>query len=897
MDILVVGLSLGRASLGELEALRSAVALDRVEGALLALEDVREVVRLTTCHRVEFALGVALRRTAVEPNPSTRLQSLLEKAVAELDRVLVSAAVPGSLPIDGAPPREGRARPSLDRVPSVETGTPELATNELSRESHERASSIYGFVGAQAFRHLLRVSLGMESPILGETEILGQLRAAYAASVEARTAGPITSGVFHRLFRAARRIRAHAQLDASAPSWSEHAAGAIVQGSRLRAGGSVRVIGSGSLARSISLSLRARGLVVIPAESGGPGHPLRPGHRDGVAESRRFDARSPKKSPIGRLGSAGLPGSPSDPSPSRETSSYPAKESWVGRGPSDTGRRRPDDPACGSEPGEPLVIITASGRGRLIGVEDLREAGIAASTGSKARAARTEPSGPRIDHRREATIHVWDFGMPRNVDPAAGTLPGVTLRTLEDLAARGSALSSQRGRSLAAAMNEVEIEVAEYERWRHERGLGSTLIRMGRLLELGVAGARAQDAHRESGPGIEPDGRSIDEGFRRRLLKAFTEIAGEAGDELEASTRLTLFERALERTAPRETSSRPKKPFLGSERSSQAKVGRSDPYVRIRPEWTSQPPATSEALKSSSSHSRAPLSSPRGRVSLVGAGPGHAGLLTLAAVDRLQQADVVYHDALVTADVLRFCREGARLVTVGKRRGSVTMPQSEIERAMMHDALDGLAVVRLKGGDPFVFGRGGEEALAMAEAGVPFEVIPGVTSGIAAPAAAGIPLTHRGLSGSAAFLTVHDLSQGPTGERAAERLRHLARGADTLVLFMGGAELARARAALIEAGLPPETPAALIENGTTASQRVVTGCVDTLDSLLDEHMSGPVLIVIGRTVALSEVLSRGFDVMTATPGPAPASVSHTTIRSLPRRPLRRKPAATDRRAG
>src|SRR5262249_40124912 len=159
-------------------------------------------------------------------------------------------------------------------------------------------------------------------------------------------------------------------------------------------------------------------------------------------------------------------------------------------------------------------------------------------------------------------------------------------------------------------------------------------------------------------------------------------------------------------------------------------------------------------------------------------------LLTLEGARRLAEADVVYHDALAREEVLAHCRLGARLVPVGKRRGRASASQTEIEEALVRDARAGLSVVRLKGGDPFVFGRGGEEGLALRRAGVPFEVVPGVSSGIAAPALAGIPLTYRGLASSAAFVTAHDLSDGTEGEERRARLTHLARGADTLVVFM-----------------------------------------------------------------------------------------------------------------
>ena len=273
---------------------------------------------------------------------------------------------------------------------------------------------------------------------------------------------------------------------------------------------------------------------------------------------------------------------------------------------------------------------------------------------------------------------------------------------------------------------------------------------------------------------------------------------------------------------------------------------------------TESPRNASHAARTvrSQAGSAAPRPGRRGVVSLVGAGPGDAGLLTLKAAERLREADVVYHDALIAPGILALCRRGAKLVPVGKRRGAASAAQDEIEAALVRDARAGMAVVRLKGGDPFVFGRGGEEALALARAGVEFEVVPGVSSGVAAPASAGIPLTHRGLSSSAAFVTAHDLAPGERGDAVRSRLAHLARGADTLVLFMAGAELARARAALVGAGLSAETPAARIESGTLPEQRVTIGALGQLETLAAGAGAGegPVLVVVGKTVGLAHEL-------------------------------------------
>ena len=267
---------------------------------------------------------------------------------------------------------------------------------------------------------------------------------------------------------------------------------------------------------------------------------------------------------------------------------------------------------------------------------------------------------------------------------------------------------------------------------------------------------------------------------------------------------------------------------------------------------------------------------PAGSVCLVGAGPGDPGLLTLRAAARLGAADVVYHDALVGDGVLALCRPGARLVPVGKRRGAPSWSQDAIEAALVSEARAGWRVVRLKGGDPLVFGRGGEEALTLLRAGVACEIVPGLSSGTAVPAAAGIPLTHRGLSSSAAFVTAHDLEPGRAGVAARRRIAALARAADTLVLFMGGAHLERLRRVLLGAGLAPSTPAAIVENGTRPDQRVRRGALSGLAALGDGHGAGPLLVVVGRTAALAAALEHlaapagsaapGADAAHATPG-------------------------------
>jgi uroporphyrin-III C-methyltransferase len=253
-----------------------------------------------------------------------------------------------------------------------------------------------------------------------------------------------------------------------------------------------------------------------------------------------------------------------------------------------------------------------------------------------------------------------------------------------------------------------------------------------------------------------------------------------------------------------------------------------------------------------------------GSVSLVGAGPGDPELLTVAAVARLAAADVVYYDALVGPDVLAHARPGARLVPVGKRRGAAILGQEAIVAALVRDVRAGLVVVRLKGGDPFVFGRGGEEALALLRAGIRAEVVPGVSAGVAVPAAAGIPLTHRGVSSSAAFVTAHDLGDAPSGRALRRAIGRLARAAETLVVFMGGAHLDRLREVLIAAGVPPAMPAAVIESGTLPEERIRRGIVADLPGLGAED-AGPVLVVVGPTVALAEALAPAADARATAP--------------------------------
>ncbi len=235
---------------------------------------------------------------------------------------------------------------------------------------------------------------------------------------------------------------------------------------------------------------------------------------------------------------------------------------------------------------------------------------------------------------------------------------------------------------------------------------------------------------------------------------------------------------------------------------------------------------------------------------LVGSGPGDPGLFTLKGARCLEKADAVVYDRLAPESLLRYARPEAERVYVGKKPGAPSMSQEEINGLLVELGRAGKTVVRLKGGDPYIFGRGGEEALALIEAGLPFEVVPGVTSGVAAPAYAGIPVTHRGLSTSVAFITGHE---DPTKGRQDVDWDRLANAADTLVLYMGVGRLAGISAALTAAGRDPETPAACIRWGTVAEQRTVTGTLgDIADRVSEANLKPPAITVVGDVVSLRE---------------------------------------------
>ena len=261
----------------------------------------------------------------------------------------------------------------------------------------------------------------------------------------------------------------------------------------------------------------------------------------------------------------------------------------------------------------------------------------------------------------------------------------------------------------------------------------------------------------------------------------------------------------------------------------------------------------------------------RGFVSLVGAGPGDPELLTLRAVERLRAANVVFYDALVDRAVLQHAPQ-ARWAYVGKRAGRHSIAQGTIERLMIRRARRGERVVRLKSGDPFVFGRGGEEALALAEAGIPWEVVPGVSAALAGPALSGIPVTHRGLS--TAFVVV----SGHAESAWAPVLGSLEPGAATVVVLMGLATRAATSALLLARGWAPETPAAVLLSASTSDAHSWRGTLATLATcpLPPLHPDAPGMLVVGATVAVADLLERAA---TAAAAPVPRPRPRRTMKA------------------
>jgi uroporphyrinogen III methyltransferase / synthase len=247
------------------------------------------------------------------------------------------------------------------------------------------------------------------------------------------------------------------------------------------------------------------------------------------------------------------------------------------------------------------------------------------------------------------------------------------------------------------------------------------------------------------------------------------------------------------------------------------------------------------------------VSARTGVVYLVGAGPGDPGLMTARSLELIASADAIFHDRLIPPGALDGAREDAELVYVGKAPGKPSVPQEEIAERLVETARAGKSVVRLKGGDPFVFGRGGEEGEALRAAGVEFEVVPGVTAGVAASAYAGIPVTHRDDASAVAFVTGHE---DPEKDETALEWEALARFPGTLVFYMGVKRLSENAAALIDAGRSPDEPAAAVERGTMEGQRTVVATLATLaEAVAREEIGAPALIVVGAVVERREQLA------------------------------------------
>jgi uroporphyrinogen III methyltransferase/synthase len=241
-----------------------------------------------------------------------------------------------------------------------------------------------------------------------------------------------------------------------------------------------------------------------------------------------------------------------------------------------------------------------------------------------------------------------------------------------------------------------------------------------------------------------------------------------------------------------------------------------------------------------------------GKVYLVGAGPGDPALLTLKARDLIAEADCVIYDYLVNPKILEHAGPQTELIYVGKRGFEGSWTQAEINRLLLAKAEEHQLVVRLKGGDPFIFGRGGEEALALAEAGVEWEVVPGVTAGSSVAAYAGIPITHRGLSSSVTFVTGHE---DPSKPESSLRWRHLAQGVDTLVFFMGLSNISEISRQLVAHGRAADTPAAVVRWGTYHHQETYVSTLGEIAGVVErKRIKAPALIVVGDVVQLREKL-------------------------------------------
>ena len=240
----------------------------------------------------------------------------------------------------------------------------------------------------------------------------------------------------------------------------------------------------------------------------------------------------------------------------------------------------------------------------------------------------------------------------------------------------------------------------------------------------------------------------------------------------------------------------------------------------------------------------------QGKVYLVGAGPGDPKLITVRGVECIREADVIAYDRLANPKLLEYAKAGVELIYVGKLPDRHSLPQEEINQLLIDKAREGKIVTRLKGGDPFVFGRGGEEAIDLAAAGIPFEVVPGITAGIAAPAYAGIPVTSRGVSSSFGVVTGHEC---PGKDQSSIHWDKIATALDTIAFYLGVKNLPMICEKLIENGRDPQTPVAIIHWGTMPEQRTVVGTLETIvDIAREQHIENPSIILVGDVVNLRE---------------------------------------------
>lgn len=246
-----------------------------------------------------------------------------------------------------------------------------------------------------------------------------------------------------------------------------------------------------------------------------------------------------------------------------------------------------------------------------------------------------------------------------------------------------------------------------------------------------------------------------------------------------------------------------------------------------------------------------------GIVYLVGAGPGDPKLITVKGLECIQKADVIIYDRLASPLLLSYAKHEAEQIYCGKLPHHHTLRQEAINELLVEKALQGKVVTRLKGGDPCVFGRVGEEAAALAEHGIPFEIVPGVTSGIAAPAYAGIPVTHRDYGSTFAMVTGH---LGADKEDKEEKWKSLARGIDTIAFYMGMSNLPMICNNLMTYGKNPHTPVAIISWGTTPNQVVLTGTLADIEERVNEHeeMQNPAIVLVGEVVKLREIILGGM---------------------------------------